>query len=282
MNWRGFLSRIALVAVAFPVLAALIFLVPYASHLGFNIVVVAVSVFGGLEMAALFHARGIPTSRYLAAALSATIPAGTYLEVIGLIPVGWMGVWVPLLLAVLLVRGILFQSRKELPSILAFVSSSTLTLLYPGFFMSWIVRLSGLQQPSATILFFLCLVFGNDMAAYFAGSLWGESTRLGLPISPQKSVVGFVAGLVGSLIIVSFFLPVRGFLPYPPAGSYLMGAVVGLTVMLGDLLESGLKRSAGVKDSGIVIPGRGGILDSVDSMVLSAPLFYYAFVLAGR
>ncbi len=61
-----------------------------------------------------------------------------------------------------------------------------------------------------------------------------------------------------------------------------MGVVVGLTVMLGDLLESGLKRSAGVKDSGIVIPGRGGILDSVDSMVLSAPLFYYAFVLAGR
>jgi phosphatidate cytidylyltransferase len=193
-----------------------------------------------------------------------------------------MGIWIPFLLAVLLVRGTLFQGRKDLPSILGFVSSSTLTLFYPAFFLSWIVRLSGLDQPSATILFFLCLVFGNDMSAYFAGSLWGESTRLGLPISPQKSAVGFIAGLVGSLIIVSFFLPVRGFLPHPLAVSYLLGAVVGLAVMLGDLLESGLKRSAGVKDSGIVIPGRGGVLDSVDSMLLSAPLFYYAFVLAGR
>ena len=61
----------------------------------------------------------------------------------------------------------------------------------------------------------------------------------------------------------------------------VLGLVTGATVILGDLLESGMKRSAGVKDSGGVIPGRGGLLDSVDSMIFTAPLFYYYMLLAG-
>jgi phosphatidate cytidylyltransferase len=71
---------------------------------------------------------------------------------------------------------------------------------------------------------------------------------------------------------------------YPRFGlplDIVLGLSTGVTVILGDLLESGLKRSAGVKDSGIVIPARGGILDSVDSMILTAPLFYYFFTLVG-
>jgi phosphatidate cytidylyltransferase len=282
VNWKGFLSRMLLIGVAFPVLGVLILVLPQLHHLGFNIVVVAASVLGCMEMSALFRARRIPTSTLIAPILAATLPAGTYLEIIGILPGGWMLLWLPAALGIVLVRAVLFPSGKKLAEVLAYSSSSWFSLLYPAFFLTWLVRVSSLPRPSLSILLFLCLVFGNDMSAYFAGSLLGKSTRLNLPVSPQKSAVGFIAGFVGSMIMVGLFLfIVPGFPPFSLALNVCLALSTGATVMLGDLLESGLKRSAGVKDSGIVIPGRGGMLDSVDSMLLTAPLFYSFFVLAG-
>ena len=119
------------------------------------------------------------------------------------------------------------------------------------------------------------------MSAYFAGSLWGASTRLNLEVSPKKSIVGFAAGLLGSLIVVGLFaLLVPDFPRFGIPGRIVLGVCTAVTVILGDLLESGMKRSAGVKDSGGVIPGRGGMLDSIDSMLFTAPFFYY-FLLLG-
>jgi phosphatidate cytidylyltransferase len=283
VNWKGFSLRVVLVIVALPVLGVLVLLLPHLYHLGFNVVVLGASVMGALEMAALFHSRKIPTSLTLAPILASTLPIGAYLEVAHVIPSGWMGVWMPAALGVILMRAVIFKKERKLNEVLAFASSSTFTFLYPALFMSWIVRISSLAEPTLSILLFLCLVFGNDMSAYFAGSLWGASTRLNLPVSPQKSVVGFVAGFVGSLIVVGLFLLFTpGFPRFGLGLDVVLALCTGATVILGDLLESGLKRSAGVKDSGFVIPGRGGMLDSVDSMLLTAPLFYYFFLLVGH
>ncbi len=283
MNWKGFLLRMLLVGVAFPVLGILILLLPQVHHLGFNIVVVLASLAGAFETAGLLKARRIPTSGLLAPILSVTLPAGAWLELEGIIPGGWLGLWLPAAFCVLLTRSVLAARRRELPGILAHAASSFFTFLYPGFFLAYIVRMTGLAEPSLSVLFFLCLVFGNDMSAYFAGSLWGGSTRLNLPVSPRKSLVGFAAGMTGCLIILALFLLITpGFPRFPLWFSVVLSLAVGLLVILGDLLESGLKRSARVKDSGVIIPGRGGILDSVDSMLFSAPLFYYVFLLAGR
>jgi len=282
MNWKSFLIRIGLVAVAFPVLAALIFLLPHLHHLAFNLVVVAATVAGAFEMASLFRARGIPTSTILAPLLAAAFPVGAYLEVHGLFTAAWMGMWLPAAVGIVLVRAVFFHGERRLSTVLSFTSSSVFTFFYPGFFLAWIVRLSGLSEPSLAILYFLCLVFGNDMLAYFAGSLWGSSTRLNLTVSPKKSVLGFAAGVAGSLIIVGIFqLSVPGFPRFDLWIKIVLGFCAGATVIVGDLLESGLKRSASVKDSGGIIPGRGGILDSVDSMIFTAPLYYYVLLLAG-
>jgi phosphatidate cytidylyltransferase len=283
VNWKSFRSRLMLVGIAFPVLGVLVLLLPHVHHLGVNLAVGGVSLLGGLEMAALFRARKIPTSNVLAPVLGASIPAGVFLEVAGVLPAGWLGLWLPAAFGIILVRAVLLRKDKNLTEVLAYASSSFFTFLYPGFFLSWIVRMSSLPEPSLSILFFLCLVFGNDMAAYFAGSLWGASSRLNLAVSPQKSAVGFAGGLFGSLVVVGLFLLLaRGFPRFGLPLDVALGLSTGVMVILGDLLESGLKRSAGVKDSGIVIPARGGILDSVDSMILTAPLFYYFFTLVGR
>jgi phosphatidate cytidylyltransferase len=282
VNWKGFLIRIVLVGVAFPVFAVLILALPQLHHLGFNVIVVLATVTGAFEMSALFRARKIPTSSVLAPVLAAAFPIGAWLEVGGYVPAAWMGIWMPAAVGILLMRAVFFRGGRKLSTVLAYASSSVFTFFYPGFFLAWIVRLSGLPEPSLSILFFLCLVFGNDMSAYFAGSLWGASTRLKLAISPKKSIVGFAAGLLGSLIVVGLFaFIVPDFPRFGIPARLALGLCTGATVILGDLLESGMKRSAGVKDSGGVIPGRGGMLDSIDSMIFTAPLLYYVILLAG-
>jgi phosphatidate cytidylyltransferase len=283
MNWKGFLSRIGLIAIAFPLLIVLIFLLPGLNHLAFNISLIAISIVGAFETEALMRARGIPTSRWFAPLFAGALPLLTYLEAAGILPPEGLPLGTAAVFAVVLVRSIVFQRTATLPNLLSFVSSSFFVLMYPAFFLSFIVRLSSLPSASILIAFLLSLVFGNDMAAYFAGSLWGSSTRLGLPVSPQKSAVGFAAGLAGSLIVVMlyhFLAPDQ--VPFSLPARLVMGVAVGVLVIVGDLVESGLKRSAGVKDSGIAIPGRGGVLDSVDSMLLSAPLFYYILSMGSR
>lgn len=283
MNWKAFSSRLLLIVVAFPVLGVLIFVLPHYHHLVFNIAAVAACVIGALETRGLFEARGITTAGYLASVLAGTLPLSAWLEVAGWIPAAWGRAWMAVAIGVILVRAIFQRNPRKLAEFLSFVSSSAFIVLYPAFFLSWVVRFSALPQPSLSILLFLGLVFGNDMAAYFAGSLWGKSSRLNLAISPQKSVVGFVAGFAGTAIIYAAFrLAVPSLLPAGLLAGVAFSMLTGAAVIVGDLVESGLKRSASVKDSGVVIPGRGGILDSVDSMVLSAPLFYGLMRFFGR
>lgn len=283
MNWKGFLWRILLIVVAFPVLGVLILVLPGYHHLAFNIVVIVATVIGAFETESLLRTRGIPTSRLFAPLFSGTLPLFAYLEAAGILPQGYLLLWTAVVFAIVLVRAIVFQRAATIPAILAFVSSSFFTLFYPGFFLTYVVRLSSLPSASLDILFFLGVVFANDMSAYFAGSLWGSSTRLNLPVSPQKSAVGFAAGIVGSLIVVLFFhFVVPGYPPFGLAANLAIGGALGILTIVGDLVESGLKRSAGVKDSGIIIPGRGGLLDSVDSMLLSAPFFYYLLTMVSH
>ena len=94
---------------------------------------------------------------------------------------------------------------------------------------------------------------------------------------------GFAAGVLASVGVALLFKAVLpGLLPIGYGGTALFGAVAGLLTIAGDLVESALKRSAFVKDSGGIIPGRGGILDSIDSWLLTAPMFYFVFLWISR
>ena len=124
----------------------------------------------------------------------------------------------------------------------------------------------------------------GDATAYFAGSAFGRR-RLAPAISPKKSWEGAVAGVMGaSLGAVAWYLVVRGVLPGAPLSPVvvaLVGAFLGVGAIVGDLAESVMKRDAGVKDSGTLLPGHGGVLDRVDALVLTLPLTYGFLLLLG-
>ncbi len=281
MNWKSFGVRIAMVTVALPMIGVLVFLLPWRTHLAFNLLIMAVSVIGSLEVVGLLDARRIPVSRFLAPTLAGTLPVAAYLQATGIVPgIELHLLWTVAVAGIILVRAIIFQRKATLRELLAFAGASLLAVLYPAFFLSFVTRMTGLTEPSLTVAFFLCVIFGDDMLAYFVGSLWGRSTCLHLPVSPNKSAVGFAGGVAGAIIAALLFHWLAG--GFPHRGLWLAIAIavaIGIVGIIGDLVESGLKRSAGVKDSGVIIPGRGGILDSVDSLALAAPLCFCLLLL---
>lgn len=154
-----------------------------------------------------------------------------------------------------------------------------LILAYPAIGMSSFLGMSVLPNAQVLMLIFLASVFLNDTAAYLAGQLFGRNSPRPLKISPNKTIAGFVGGFVISVavLIVSYLIVPHVFPGGWPA-IVTIGVLMGFGTIVGDLFESGLKRSAGLKDSGAVILGRGGLLDSLDSFLYTAPIFYFTFI----
>lgn len=149
-------------------------------------------------------------------------------------------------------------------------------ILYFAWFLGHLVLIR--NQPHGfgnVMLLCMCVVF-NDVFAYTFGRLWGKE-KIAPTISPRKSREGVVAGLVGSIVAALLF---RTLVPETPLFVLLGAAVlIGVAAPLGDLIVSVVKRDMGVKDSGTLIPGRGGMLDRCDSFTFAAPVFYYYMVL---
>jgi phosphatidate cytidylyltransferase len=180
--------------------------------------------------------------------------------------------------ALVLVVELFVAEPAAFSAILPRMAATLAVLIYPGLFFSFTIRLSGLPHASAILVAFFVMVFGNDALAYAVGSLWGRGGRTVLQISPNKSIVGFAGGMFASfLVAVVSYLIVPEMYAHRLVWALGLGACAGITTIAGDLVESALKRSASVKDSGNIIPGRGGILDSTDSLLLSAPVFFYFF-----
>lgn len=163
----------------------------------------------------------------------------------------------------------LFKSNSSFPDLIA---KQILSLIYIPVFISFLIFLRHDPEGRGWVFFVLCLVAAGDVGAYYVGSYWGKH-KLCPSVSPNKTIEGSLGGVCANIIIsliFAFFLIPS--LKWPAA--MLIATIVGMAGQLGDLLESEFKRAAGVKDSGTLLPGHGGMLDRIDALLFASPIAY--------
>jgi phosphatidate cytidylyltransferase len=295
-------QRIIMFCFFIPLIIALILFMPAANHLALQVLILVVSAGLALETARVFglwpwrpkpgHQTPAAETKPLVSRLLATAAvigcglsplAGRMLAGFGLLP-AWI---IPVSFIVPIIW--IFTSQVVQSQRVSFewfsrnVSAYLVVLFYPALGMSCFIALMFLPDTSYLLLVYLGAVFLNDTFAYIAGRLFGHLSPKPLAVSPNKTLVGFIFGFFASPLVIMlgcFFRP--SLFPGGPAVAALLGVLLGLFTIVGDLFESGIKRSFGVKDSGTIILGRGGLLDSLDSLIFTAPLFYYGYALLNQ
>jgi phosphatidate cytidylyltransferase len=167
-------------------------------------------------------------------------------------------------------------SRRPMVETLPAAGISASGLLLVAFPLTYAVRLDGWGEYGPWLLLFaLVITWAGDTGAYFAGRAFG-SHLLAPHLSPKKTWEGSLAGLACSVVVGVFF---QRWLHAPIPFLVGMAVVGNVAGQIGDLLESAYKRSAGVKDSGALLPGHGGVLDRIDALILAIPVVWYYWIL---
>ena len=196
---------------------------------------------------------------------------------------GWL---VALILCVLAIMGILIYARisksKLKPTLITLLS-----FVYPSLFLLTTLLINDLNNGFVALLLLFVISPCADVMAYLIGMAYnkirkGQAKKLCPKLSPKKTVAGAIGGLIGGAIggiivflacrpPVNFFSPILLFV--------IIGFVASLLTEIGDLFESAIKRRAGVKDSGKILPGHGGVLDRIDGMMFASVFIYLTFLL---
>jgi phosphatidate cytidylyltransferase len=279
---KKLIQRLLIFFFGLPLIILLVVLLPQLNHLALNIVIIFFSVLGALEFRNILGRKNLVISAWETALLGAISPLAMTL----MVSFGVNDQAIPA--TFILGASWLLVSRVFLPAgkfadYVPRTAAGFSVMIYPGLFLAWIIRMALKDHSSVIILAFLFMVFANDSAAWAAGMLLGKGNRGIIPASPNKSAAGFAGGLAASTLvglIAGYWFPQafdssRGPILLCTA---ILGFLTGLAASLGDLGESALKRSAGIKDSGSLIPGRGGVLDSLDSLSLAAPVYYVVYL----
>ncbi len=180
--------------------------------------------------------------------------------------------------AILFVFGLVaigLASRQAIADILPAMAMSTAGMMFVAFPFSYLVRIVELEPNGRKfVLFTLVLVWAGDMLAYFVGQSFGH-TRMAPILSPKKTWEGAAANVAASLGVAILFARW-----VEMDGLTLLGiaALANIAGQAGDLIESAYKRGAGAKDSSALLPGHGGVLDRIDSLIFAAPIVWWALV----
>jgi phosphatidate cytidylyltransferase len=202
----------------------------------------------------------------ISALLMASALTGRFVEIsIGLI-----------LLLVLMVLTAAMSERFDLARYLPITSGTILAVIYTTIPLCIFVWVKAQPGGAPLALFTMAIVWASDTTAYFVGKAVGQ--HLAFPrISPKKTWEG-VAGSVAGALLVGF----AGYVIFRDWTVIPFAVVVNIAAQFGDLAESAIKRSAGVKDSSQLVPGHGGVLDRMDALLFAAPVLWYYWLLTGR
>ncbi len=166
---------------------------------------------------------------------------------------------------------VIFFTRKSVENGLASTALFIFGLIYIAWFFAQVLQIRRLPQGEWWVFFTILIVKSGDAGAYFVGKAMGKNKLLE-HVSPKKSIEGAWGQMITSIVLSAastFFLP-----DVPMMHLLILGFSIGVLAQLSDLAESLLKRDAGVKDSG-QIPGLGGILDVLDSLLFTVPFVYF-------
>jgi phosphatidate cytidylyltransferase len=178
--------------------------------------------------------------------------------------------------------------RAQLDRVLPDTAQGLFGLLYVGFPLTLIPLMWAREDGPTLLLFLMVCVWAGDSAALYIGRNFGRH-KLVPRLSPGKTWEGSIASVVGSMlaglavVLASERFAARGstflHVTQPVWQSLLLAVLLNVAAQVGDLLESAIKRGAGVKDSGTMLPGHGGILDRIDALLLAAPVLWYALLI---
>ena len=219
------------------------------------------------------------------------IIVSTYLETIGLLE-GEISNSILPICSVGICTWLLLQPKS---GTISDIAASIFGLFYLGFLPSYWIKLRGLESvilntnqgfisfenltntTGLNLTLTSCfLIVASDIGSYFIGKLFGKRSLS--PISPSKTVEGLVGGISCSILLAIFFAYLLNW-ENPFLVGTLYGILISLMALVGDLIESMMKRDAKIKDSGTFLPGHGGILDRIDSYIFTPSVLYYIFVI---
>ena len=279
------LTRVLSAAVAIPLAVVLIFWNPPLPHcphgIPFAVAVGLVAIAGTHEYyngVRKLKARPVEVLGLLAVALFVVSALGYGRSQIGAI--------FPAVLTLLLIASFCVELLRENRAPLVNVGATVFGAIYVGWLIMHLVVLRELPGKVTVgpyvrdagawlvMMAFIC-TWVSDTGAFFVGKFFGKK-KLAPKLSPNKTVEGSIGGFVGAMasaIIVGTIIAI------PWYHSLVLGAIMGVLCQLGDLSESAIKREMGLKDFGHVLPGHGGVLDRMDSMLFTGPAMYYYVVL---
>jgi len=279
---RKLIERLIIFFLGIPAVFALIFFLPFYRHLPLNIAVIIFSALGAVEFSSMLGKKQIRVSKPEAFVLGSLAPLAVTLT----ISFNFPGEIIPVMLmagALWAIISLVFTRSENIENIIYRLAGCILVTIYPGVFLLWIVKMN-IWGITGAVFLFLLITFINDSAAWLTGSLFGKNNKGIIAVSPNKSLAGFLGGLFGSVVIASaaayFFPSFFGRLQFSPdllIKAVILGINTSALATLGDLSESAIKRCSDLKDSGNMILGRGGILDSIDSIAIAAPVFYFIY-----
>ena len=273
-------KRILTTVIAVPALFSIIFFLPYYGFLALALVAMLTTALATAELKELyFKAEGARIN--FPSWTAALLPFAQWLEIAFFTQLPLLELTLVVMALAIYTTELSSGPKDEYKKTFSRIGGASLLLIYPGLLITFIMRLTALSNASAFLLLFFLLVFGNDVFAFLFGMSLGKNNKGIIKVSPNKSIAGFVGGTLSTVALALafciFYPGVKEMVSIPQA--LLLGFLTSVSANIGDLIESAFKRAAKEKDSGNLIPGRGGLLDSIDSMLASAPVYWLLLTL---
>jgi phosphatidate cytidylyltransferase len=232
----------------------------------FNLAIMFFIIVGLYEFFTMLEKKGVRIYKYFGIAIGTVIPLSIIFRF------ELTKKWELLFIVLVLLSLILMQfKRRKNSGVVLDISTTLFGILYVSWFLSFLIRIRYLPDGIGLLSTALLITKLGDIGAFLVGYRFGK-TPLMPRVSPNKSVEGAFGGLIFSILGALVSKPFLNF-TYPHL--IFLGTFFGVLGQLGDLSESLMKRDCGLKDSGNILPGMGGILDQLDSLLFTAPVFYF-------